>query len=71
VELTDRIISSLGTSRRRPGGPPGTDAELVCLALAQVLLRYDAERHLAARRGWPGRAPVFPGCWPKASATTG
>ena len=46
VELTDRIIPSLGPARRGPGRPPEvTDAELVCLALAQVLLRYDDERH--------------------------
>ncbi len=36
VELTDRIIPSLGPARRGPGRPPEvTDAELVCLALAQ------------------------------------
>jgi hypothetical protein len=46
VELTDRIISSSGLARRGPGRPPVvTDAELVCLAVAQVLLRYDDERH--------------------------
>jgi hypothetical protein len=46
VELTDRIIPSLGLGRRGPGKPPEvTDAELVCLAVAQVLLRYDNERH--------------------------
>jgi hypothetical protein len=46
VELTDRIIPSLGLARRGPGKPPEvTDAELVCLAVAQVLLRYDDERH--------------------------
>ena len=46
VELTDRIIPSLGIGRRGPGKPPEvTDAELVCLAVAQVLLRYDDERH--------------------------
>jgi len=45
VELTDRIVPSRGT-RRGPGRPPlVTDAELVCLAVAQVLLRYDNERH--------------------------
>ena len=44
VELTDRIIPSLGLARRRPGKPPEvTDAELVCLAVAQVLLRFDDE----------------------------
>ncbi len=46
VELTDRIIASLGFTRSGPGKPPEvTDAELVCLAVAQVLLRYDDERH--------------------------
>ena len=45
VELTDRIIPSLGPGRRGPGKPPRvTDAELVCLAVAQVLLRFDGER---------------------------
>jgi hypothetical protein len=46
VELTDRILPSAGLGRRGPGKPPEvTDAELVCLAVAQVLLRYDNERH--------------------------
>ncbi len=46
VELTDRIIPSLGLTRSRPGKPPEvTDAEPVCLAVAQVLLHYDDERH--------------------------
>jgi hypothetical protein len=46
VELTDAIIPSLGFARRGPGRPPEvTDAELVCLAVAQVLLRFDDERH--------------------------
>jgi hypothetical protein len=46
VELTDRIIPSRGFTRRGPGQPPEvTDAELVCIAVAQVLLRYDDERH--------------------------
>ena len=46
VELTDRIIPAQGRDRRRMGRPPVlTDAELVCLAVAQVLLRYDDERH--------------------------
>jgi hypothetical protein len=45
VELTDRIIPCLGFTRHGPGKPPEvTDAELVCLAVAQVLLRYDDER---------------------------
>jgi hypothetical protein len=46
VELTDRIFLSRSLGRRGPGKPPEvTDAELVCLAVAQVLLRYDDERH--------------------------
>src|SRR5204863_3672306 len=46
VELTDQIFPSLGLARSGPGQPPEvTDAELVCLAVAQVLLRYDDERH--------------------------
>ena len=46
VELVDRIIPARGTRRRGPGRPPVvTDAELVCLAVAQVLLRYDDEHH--------------------------
>jgi len=46
VELTDRIIPSLGFTRSGPGKPPEvTDAELACLAVAQVLLRFDDERH--------------------------
>jgi hypothetical protein len=46
VELTDHIIVLRAPRRRGPGRPAGvTDAELVCLAVAQVLLRYDDERH--------------------------
>ena len=46
VELVDRIIPARGTRRRGPGRPPVvTDAELVCLAVAQVLLRYNDEYH--------------------------
>ena len=46
VELTDRIIPVLGFTRRGPGGRPDvTDAELACIATAQVLLRCDDERH--------------------------
>jgi hypothetical protein len=58
VELTDRIIPSLGPARRGPGRPPQvTDAELVCLAIAQVLLRYDDERHwLRAAAGRVGHS---------------
>ncbi len=54
VELTDRIIPSLGKPCSRLGRPRElTDAEVACLAVAQVLLRYDDERHwlrAAARR---------------------
>jgi hypothetical protein len=47
VELTDHIIPArAGGQRHGPGRPPAvTDAELVCLAVAQVLLRYHDERH--------------------------
>jgi hypothetical protein len=46
VELTDRIIPARGLARRGPGQRPEvTDAELVCIAVAQVLLRFDDERH--------------------------
>src|SRR6266702_6599237 len=60
VELTDRIIPSAGTRRSGPGRPPEvTDAELVCLAVAQVLLRFDDERHwLRAARSRVGH--LFP-----------
>ena len=60
VELTDRIMPSLGFTRSGPGKPPEvTDAELVCLAVAQVLLRYDDERHwLRAARARAGH--LFP-----------
>jgi hypothetical protein len=60
VELTDRVIPTLGRRRRGPGRPPQvTDAELVCLAVAQVLLRYHDERHWL--RAAPGRVGhLFP-----------
>jgi hypothetical protein len=46
VELTDRIIPAQRHPLTRMGRPPAvTDAEKVCLAVAQVLLRYDDERH--------------------------
>jgi hypothetical protein len=48
VELDDRIIpaSRPRRTRRGPGRPPlVTDAELLCLAVAQVLLRYNDEHH--------------------------
>jgi hypothetical protein len=46
VELDDRIIpaSRPRRTRRGPGRPPlVTDAELLCLAVAQVLLRFNDE----------------------------
>jgi hypothetical protein len=56
VELDDRIIPSGGFGRRGPGRPPAvTDAELACLAVAQVLLRHDDERH------WLRAAPKLVG----------
>ena len=60
VELTDRIIPLLGFTRSGPGQRPEvTDAELVCLAVAQVLLRYDGERRwLRAARSRVGH--LFP-----------
>jgi hypothetical protein len=46
VELADRIIPGRGFTRRGPGSRPEvTDAELVCIAVAQVLLWFDDERH--------------------------
>jgi hypothetical protein len=60
VELTDRVIPAGRFGRRGPGRPPEvTDAELVCLAVAQVLLRYNDERHWL--RAAPGRVGhLFP-----------
>jgi hypothetical protein len=56
VELTDRIIPLREPGRRGPGRPPQvTDAELACLAVAQVLLRHDDERH------WLRAAPRLAG----------
>jgi hypothetical protein len=47
VELTDCIIPARSRGQRRGPGRPSkvTDAELVCLAVAQVLLRYNDEHH--------------------------
>jgi hypothetical protein len=56
VELTDRIIPGRGFTRCGPGGRPEvTDAELVSLAVARVLLRFDDERH------WLRSAPKLVG----------
>src|SRR5215211_3185976 len=74
VELTDRIIPSRPHHRAGPGRPPAvTDAELVCLAVAQVLLRYHDEHHwLRAAPRWcvAAREPPPPGrSWPAGPAT--
>ena len=68
VEIDDHVIPS---GRRGPGQPKKlSDAELVCLAVAQVLLRFGDERR------WLRAAPkrvghLFPGCWAKANTTSG
>ena len=61
VELTDRILPTLRPHDRAGPGRPAmvTDAELVCLAVAQVLLRYNDEHHWL--RAAPGRVGhLFP-----------
>ncbi|MEV6843162.1 hypothetical protein [Actinoplanes sp. NPDC051411] len=61
VELDDRIIAASrpARARRGPGRPPlVTDAELLCLAVAQVLLRYNDEHHWLRAAPSPGRTPV-------------
>jgi len=60
VELDDRIIPAYQRRRRGPGRPPlVTDAELVCVAVAQALLRFHDERHwLRAAAGRVGH--LFP-----------
>jgi hypothetical protein len=45
VALTDRIIPSRMKPASTPGGPPAvTDAEVICLAVAQAHLGYTSER---------------------------
>jgi hypothetical protein len=61
VELTEHIIPArLGGRRSGPGRHPVvTDAEMVCLAVAQVLLHCNEERHWL--RAAPSRAGhLFP-----------
>ena len=72
VELTDRIIPTRPGGRRRgPGRHPAvTDAELVCLAVAQVLLRYNDEHHWL-RAAPPGSGTCSPGCCPSPPTTVG
>jgi hypothetical protein len=71
VELTDRIIPSQGFARSGPRQRPAvTDAELVCLAVAQVLPRYDDERHWL--RAAPARiGHLFPRLLGRRSTTSG
>ncbi|WP_034263273.1 IS982 family transposase [Actinospica robiniae] len=46
VALTDCIMPSLESAPDRPGRPPEvTDAEVVCIAVAQAHLRFNDERH--------------------------
>jgi hypothetical protein len=60
VELTDRIIPSRGFTRSGPGRPPEvTDAELACLAVAQVL------------GGGPFMAGGLTACWPRGARARG
>ena len=62
VELTDRIIPLRGPGRRGPGRPPDvTDAELACLAVAQVLLADRRPRQAIPDRLRPRvTCPHFP-----------
>src|SRR3954471_6239372 len=65
VELDDRVLPRLGWSRaHRPGRKPAlTDAELLCLAVAQQLLGVASERHWIryARTHLAGMFPQLPG----------
>jgi hypothetical protein len=45
VHLDDHVLGSRGRRPRRGRPPTLTDAELVCVAVAQVLLRCDQERY--------------------------
>lgn len=52
VHLDDHVLPSTNQPRRRGPAPVLTDAELVCVSIAQVLLRHDSERH------WMRAAPT-------------
>jgi hypothetical protein len=62
VLLTDRVLPDLGVSRdRRPGRKPGlSDAELLCLVVAQQLLGYSSETRWI-RYARTHLAGMFPG----------
>jgi hypothetical protein len=67
VEMTDRIIPSLRLGRRGPGKPPeATNAGLVWLAVAQVLLRL--RRRAALATPHPSASDT---CSPAAAARRG
>jgi hypothetical protein len=65
VHLDDRVLPALGWSRaRRPGRKPQlSDAELLCLAVAQHLLGVASERRWIrfARKHLAGMFPYLPG----------
>jgi hypothetical protein len=65
VELTDRVLPSLGWTRaRRPGRKPALDdGELLCLAAAQHLLGIASERRWIryARKNLAAMFPDLPG----------
>ena len=65
VDLDDRILPALGCSRthRRGRKPVLSDAELLCLAVAQQLLEVSSERRWIryARKHLTGAFPYLPG----------
>jgi Transposase DDE domain len=65
VELTDRVLPALGWTRdHRPGRKPAlSDAELLCLAVAQHLLGIASERRWIryARKNLASMFPRLPG----------
>jgi hypothetical protein len=72
LELTDPSMPTLRPQDRAGPGRPATvtDAELVCLAVAPVLLPYHDEHHWL--RAAPARVgPLFPGCCRSPPTTVG
>lgn len=65
VDLDDRILPALGCSRAHRAGrkPVLSDAELLCLAVAQQLLEVSSERRWIryARKNLTGTFPYLPG----------